>query len=533
MMTLMTGLLMNATWAGVVPGDGAGLDEAYEPIRVAVLVGVEDYADPALQGLQFPAKDARDLAAVLGAETGGAFDRVVVIEGAEATTAEGIQRAIERASSDLQRDDTFVLYLSGHGTLTIDPLEGSQLWFLPSDGVLDSPENTGLGVDWLEAQVSELKARRRVLIMDTCHNGRSNSKSVLSGSTASVLQGMRGEPPAPRSLREVSESEARLFAAQYYQPAMEDPDLENGVYTHFLLRGLTDQSEAADLDRDGLVDVSEAHDYARDRTIRHTGGMQVPRAEYRIVGKEEIYLSGDPKKRRKAEKALVSACDDVLAKGRLMVDGQARGELPGLMAIEPGRHELAVETADGRTLVRRRVHLEAGDTLPLESLFEESESGLFLMAGPTYRLGPGKEHFHSLAGDVELSWFEPVSLPINLRSELHLRAATSRGPILEQGDWTVMAGELAVGGSAGWRRGGLSIGPVLELVVPWRNFENDAGQQQQGELSLALGGRMLWTHSLEAGRLVLRVDSRVIPFEHDEARTWLWHQGLALGWSPN
>ena len=127
--------------------------------------------------------------------------------------------------------------------------------------------------------------------MDTCHNGRSDSKSAVNEPTASMLQSMRGDPPAPRDLRQVSESEARLFAAQYYQPAMEDPNLENGVYTHFLIQSMTEQREAADLNRDGLVDVTEAHDYARDYTIRHTGGMQVPRAEYRIVGKEEIYFT--------------------------------------------------------------------------------------------------------------------------------------------------------------------------------------------------------------------------------------------------
>jgi hypothetical protein len=523
-------MLMNSALAGVVPGDSTGLDQVYQPLRVAVLIGVQEYDDLALQGLRFASKDARDLGDVLASEAGGGFDRVVVVEGAEATTAQGIQRAIDLASSDLQRDDTFVLYLSGHGSLTVDPIEGSQLWFLPSDGKLDSPQETGLGVDWLEARVSELPARRRVLIMDTCHNGRSNSKSVVNDPTASILQSMRGEPPAPRNPREVSESEARLFAAQYYQPALEDPNLENGVYTHFLLLSLTDQREAADLDRDGLVDVSEAHDYARDRTIVHTGGMQVPRAEYRIVGKEEIYLSGDPKARKAAEKALVSACDEILAQGTLVVDGQPRGELPGLLAIEPGRHELAVQSADGRTLVRRRVTLQAGHTLPVESLFEQTASRWVLMAGPKLRTGPGSEHFHPWAGDLELAWLDPVQSARSIRTELHLRGASSLGTIPEQGDWTVWTGEVSMGGSLGIRRGGFSIGPMAELVFPWRNFENEAGVQQQGMITGGLGGRAIWTHGLDSGTLVLRLDSRVVPFSHDEEPTYLWHHGLSVGW---
>ena len=526
-------LINQMVWAGVVPGDATGLDAVYQPLRVAVLIGVQDYEDPNLQGLRFAEKDARDLGSVLGNEDGGGFDRVVLVEGAAATTAEGIRQAIQDASADLQRDDTFLLYLSGHGTLTLDPLEGSQLWFLPSDGTLERPQQTGLSVAWLEQRVNEMNARRRVLIMDTCHNGRADSKSVVNQPTASVLQGLRGEPPAPRSVREISESEARLFAAQYYQPAMEDPELENGVYTHFLLRSLTDQSEAADLDRDGLVDVSEAHDYARDRTIRHTGGMQVPRAEYRIVGREEIYLSGDPNARRQAERALVSATDEVLARGHLMVDGVSRGTLPGLMAIEPGIHEIAVETEDGRTLVRRRVVLEAGHTLPVESLFRTTRPTILLMAGPTVRIGPGEEYFHPLAGEIEVTWMDPVRFARPVHSDLHLRSATSWGTIAEQGDWSVLAGEIAIGGSVGWRGEHISIAPLGELVLPWRNFENETGMQYQGDVSAAVGARFFWQQELGSGLLVLRMDSRIVPFQHDESTTYLWHHGLAVGWSAN
>ena len=49
-----------AAHAGVVSTGPAKLDAVYEPRRVAVLVGVQDYVDPQLQGLSFPAKDARD-----------------------------------------------------------------------------------------------------------------------------------------------------------------------------------------------------------------------------------------------------------------------------------------------------------------------------------------------------------------------------------------------------------------------------------------------------------------------------------------
>lgn len=359
----MIGLLLLAApaWAGLVTGGAEGLDEAWRPRRVAVVVGVQDYADPALQGLRFPAKDARDLGAVLGDPEVGGFDRVVVVDGGPATTRAGILDTVRAATADLQRDDTFLLYLSGHGTLTLDPAAGSRLWFLPADGRLDDPADTGLAVADLERLVASLPARRRVLILDTCHNGRTNSKSALAPDTRQTLARLRGEPPPPREVLEVSESEARLFAAQLQQPAMEDPALQNGVYTHYLVEALT--TGAADLDGDGLVDVAEAHDYARDHTIARTGGMQVPRAEYRIVGREEIYLAGDPGLRARAERALIAATDELLAQARLLVDGVPRGALPGLTPVEPGRHVVEVRGRDGAVLARDRVRLAAGERL--------------------------------------------------------------------------------------------------------------------------------------------------------------------------
>ena len=286
-------------WAGMSDDTATAeeLEAAYTPRRVAVLIGIQEYDDPALQGLRYAAKDAADLGEALGAPGLGGFDVVHVVAGRSATTAEAIRHAITVATADLQRDDTFVLYASGHGTLTVDPLDGSQLYLLPSDSNLDRPTQTGIPVSWLEETISELPVRRRVLILDTCHNGRDGSRSALNASTQRTLATMRGEAPAPRAGLSVSENEARLFAAEYHQAALEAPELENGVYTHFLIEALREGRGSADLDRDGLVDVVEAHNYAMDRTFRYTGGAQMPRAEYRITGREKIYLSGDPEQR--------------------------------------------------------------------------------------------------------------------------------------------------------------------------------------------------------------------------------------------
>jgi uncharacterized caspase-like protein len=512
-------------------GSSDGLDEAFAQRRVAVLIGVDDYADPDLTGLKFAAKDANDLAGVLEDPEYGAFDRVFVLTGAEATSAEGIQQAIDFATADLQRDDTFLLYLSGHGTLTLDPVDGSRLWFLPSDGQLTQARETGIAISWLEERVAQVEARRRVLVMDTCHNGR--DKSSLDPKTVRLLDGMRGDAPAPRGFREVSESEARLFAAQYHQPAMEDPDLGNGVYTHFLLEGLTDGAHDADLDGDGLIDVAEAHDYARDRTITHTGGLQVPRAEYRIVGREEIYLSGNASTRSRAERSLLAATDSVLASARVLIDGVPRGVLPEVVAVDPGLHRVELQDEAGRTLSRRTVHLRAGETTMAEDLLKVREPAMVVSVGGVVRHGAGAGLFTATSPELELTWLDALPTPSVLTTNAHLRLSAARGSAVDVDPTAqVTGGTLSAGLAAQWRVPWipLVVGPELDLGFPWRSFEDSAGLHRQATLTLIPGLRT--DLRIPVGRrsaVTLRYDARLVPISYDSAWTTVIEHGVSLG----
>lgn len=531
-MTLLNLLLTAPVLAGSLgSGSAEGLDEAFASRRVAVLIGVDSYADPDLASLRFAAKDATDLADVLEDPEYGAFDRVVVLTSAEATSSQGIRDAIDFATADLQRDDTFLLYLSGHGTLTLDPVEGSRLWFLPSDGQLTQATATGIPIAWLEERVAQVEARRRVLVMDTCHNGR--EKSSLDPTTARLLEGMRGDAPAPRGLREVSESEARLFAAQYHQPAMEDPDLGNGVYTHFLMQALTEHAHDADLDGDGLVDVAEAHDFARDRTITHTGGLQVPRAEYRIVGREEIYLSGNASTRSRAERSLLTATDAVLASARVLIDGVPRGVLPELVSVDPGLHRVELQDDAGRTLTRRTVHLRAGETTMAEDLLAVRQPTWVMAVGGVARHGPGAGMFTALSPEVELSWLDMVRMPPVLTTNLHLRASASRGQAVDVDPLAPVTGGMISGGVAAQLRVPwipLVIGPELDLGIPWRTFEDVAGSHRQATLTLVPGLRA--DLRIPMGRraaATLRYDARVLPIAYDGGWTAVFEHGVSLG----
>ncbi len=513
-------------FAGVVPVDAATASTAkaaLAPRRIALLIGVQEYDDPALQGLRYPVKDAVDLGAVLQSPSLGGFDRVFVVHGEAATNRAAMLHAFDVATADLGRDDTFVLYLSGHGTLTLDPLDGSRLWFLPSDAKLDDPEGTGLAVHDIEERVENLPSRRRVLILDTCHNGR--GRSSLGAATSQLVQGLRGEVPAPRDVRDVSESEARLYAAQYFQPAMEDPTLGNGVYTHFLIEALV--TGHADLDGDGLVDVAEAHEYARDKTIAWTGGVQVPRAEYTIVGREDVYLSGPATLRGVAERALVSATDSLLHQAKLLVNGTPRGALPGLYAVEPGVQHIEVQTSDGRQVVDERVHVKAGETVAIEDLLHRQASSWEFLAGVDGVAMPG---FLPLAPSAVLTWARPAGLGSSQwRPDLHVGVSAMNG--LADGR-QLTTGQGSVGATFAWNPGAVYLGPSIDLRLPFRaaaaspdlpNGWPELGAMGTGGLSV---GASIPTRSVSVG---VRADGWGGAVRYPDGWTPAWGVGLKVG----
>lgn len=515
------------------------LSGVYEPRRVAVVIGINDYDDPELESLTFAAKDAADMADALGDPRVGNFDQVWVLNAAGDTTAEGIARTLTVATADLQRDDTFLLYLSGHGTMTLDPIEGTRFWFLPSDGRLGSARETGIAVTELERWVSEVPARRRVMVMDTCFNGR--EKSSLDESTARLIRQQRGEF-SPADHLELTESEVRLYAAKEYQPALEAPELQNGVYTHFLLQAMKNPRDS-DLNGDGLVDVAEAHDWAWGHTFTYTAGTQAPRAEYSSVGPEQIYLAGDPGERSKAERALLAATDALLEGAQVLVDGVPRGVLPELVALEPGRRQVEVQDARGRTLVRQGITVSAGETVMADELFHMGAPGVELTAGATVRHGPGVT-LHPGSPELELTWLDPLRFP-GLATDLHLRGSAWRGPlavehIVHYGDDVVpdevidedaASGVLSAGAALGWRATDtLTLGASLDGALLWRQFQDYEGAEHRaGAFSPVTGPRVALRLPVGDQHLTLRYDFRVMPYQYDLEWTTQYEHGLTLG----
>ncbi len=482
----MIGALLAALLGLAVAGTvdvPAGLDDAYAPRRVALVVGVDAYDDPALGALKFPAKDANDMGTVLRNNDAGGFDTVHVLAGeVQATT---FWEAFDQATRDLGRDDLFLLFLAGHGTLGPSGKNGSALYFLPSDAELERYDLTGIAMADIDGAMQDLEARRRVLMLDACHSG--SGRSTFSSEVLRWLSALRGPAPAPVT-RHVSKFDARMFAADIRQPAREDDTLENGVYTHFLVEGL---NGAADLDGDGLVSVRELHEHAAARTMKHTGGVQVPRIETSEVGAGALFLAGDPNERVDAENAILTGISGLPDGVSVRVNGTERGAI-----LPPGRHRVTLTDAE-QAVVDTPIRFRAGQATDIRQLLRDR--------GARWNIGMGAGWARSPWTPTSAAGFDVQLQPRDKgggRPVAALAVTAGDGALPDLGHATVVSGLL----SAGWRQGAaVGWGPTVGVGALGRRL----GTFNQGAPLVGVG----WRFDVQnrVGFVALKTDLRAAP----------------------
>jgi len=206
------GLLASAPRTLTVEWDGVA---STEPPGLHVLaVGVNDYADGRLR-LNYAAADARAFGEAMRKAGTGLFSTVNVVTLLDAdVTAEKLDAAFAEMGRNVKSQDVFLFFLAGHGKT----VEG-KYYFIPQDFRFqgDDPFRAG-GIDqdrWQEWS-SRVKARKSVMIYDTCESGsltdtrsvdaamaqsaaverltRAMGRTILSASTddAPALEGYRG-----------------------------------------------------------------------------------------------------------------------------------------------------------------------------------------------------------------------------------------------------------------------------------------------------------------------------------------------------
>ena len=259
------------------------------PNLYVVAVGVNKYADPEFN-LEYAAKDARDLAAKLKQAQGRLFGQVreLVITDTKATKT-NILKA--RAFLDQTKvDDHVVLFVAGHALLD----EQLDYYYATHDTNFSDPAKRGLAYEFLTGLLDGIPARRKLLLMDTCHSGELDKEEMEREEAAPVkmLAKARSFRGVIKRKGGIGLSNSFLFVKELFadlrrgtgaavitsssgdQYSLESKDWNNGVFTYAVLDGLKDRK--ADKNKDGRIRVSELRTYVMDMVVRLTRGGQTP-----------------------------------------------------------------------------------------------------------------------------------------------------------------------------------------------------------------------------------------------------------------
>jgi hypothetical protein len=216
----------------------------------AVVVGVARYEH--MPVLKYTDDDAYQIYAFLKSPEGGALPdkqmRVLIDEDATRTN---ILRAMRQTFLKADENDVVLLYFSGHG------LQGS---FLPVD--FDGYNNKLQHQD-IQAIFNETKAKHKLCLADACHSGTLTAMKAPGGAIKNYY----------RAFAESEGGTALLLSSKGDEYSLEDQGLRQGIYSHFLIRGLKGE---ADSNRNKIVTIQELFDFVYKNVRSYTGNIQTP-----------------------------------------------------------------------------------------------------------------------------------------------------------------------------------------------------------------------------------------------------------------
>jgi len=246
--------------------------------RWAVVIGVGDYDNKSVPKLRFAESDADAMYRLLTTRAGYARENVLLLtdKAPEKPTLQNIRLALgDYLSRKTTRDDMVLIYYAGLGAPEVDAsskeTDGQAKYLIPRNVQPESLRRTAFAMEEMQGLVARIPAERVVLLLDTSYGGAAGGRTF-------VPPNARPRSLSDQFLERLTKSRGRLVitASGANEVALEPADLGHGLFTYYLLEGL---SGKADRNGDGIVTVSELYPYVEDqvdRKSRAAGGRQRP-----------------------------------------------------------------------------------------------------------------------------------------------------------------------------------------------------------------------------------------------------------------
>ncbi len=263
-MTLKDGRTIAANWKygkmiSILENDEGVIAEHIEvdtdaKVKVwAVIVGIGRYSH--MQTLKYTDDDAYRMYAFLKSPEGGALpDEQISVLIDEDATRGNMLRTMKRVFGKADANDVVMLYYSGHG------LQGS---FVPSD--FDGMKNLVKHTEVTDI-FKTCKAKHKIVFADACHSG-----SMLAMRSTSTVQETIDKYYG--AFTDTRGGTALMLSSKSEETSLEDSGLRQGVFSHFLMKGLKGE---ADKDRNKVVTITELYEFVHANVITYTVRAQTP-----------------------------------------------------------------------------------------------------------------------------------------------------------------------------------------------------------------------------------------------------------------
>jgi hypothetical protein len=244
----------------------------------ALVIGISKFTDKRVPRLNYPGKDAQDLAALLKDPQVGRFkpENVHVVLDSLATTRQ-IKADLNWLARSAKPDDLVVIFISTHGspreldTREVNYIVTSDTEIKPQDSLFA----TALAmVELTEVVRSRILARRTAILLDTCHSGAATATGLRL-----VTAGVAESAVSQTTLDSIRQGVGRaiITSSQVGESSYENDDAQNGYFTYYLMKALR-QSK-------GLDPIDKVYSSVRD------GVSKSVQAKYKLPQHPVLSLS--------------------------------------------------------------------------------------------------------------------------------------------------------------------------------------------------------------------------------------------------
>jgi len=228
----------------------AELTDKPKPNLIVFSIGIDNYPKP--YALKYAVKDSTDFLETVTKKKSSTYNDILKFHlFNEQATLQNIKETFDEIASKYNKEDTILIYLSGHGVSEDD------FYFIPYGvSVDDDFSKTALSQSILKEKISNLSQSKIFIFLDSCHSGAVdfNADKVVSN--------------FDKVKEQLGENVFILAAAAKDQEALDSFRLENniepnnGLFAFAIMEGLNGKAGRM---RDKIVDNFNLGGYTRDR----------------------------------------------------------------------------------------------------------------------------------------------------------------------------------------------------------------------------------------------------------------------------